>query len=360
MADVRTLCKEYPLKDIYNMDETGLNWRRSPDRTLATKAMSGTKKSKDRITVALTSNADGSERLEPWVIGKSKNPRALKQISRQHLRITYRYNKTKWMTGIICEEYLQWLNRKMRAQGRRILLLMDNFSGHELAVQLVGGLEGLSNVRVAWLPPNTTSKWQPMDQGIIASWKLQYRKKWIAFMLREYEAGRDPLKTCNILKAIQWTRYAWETAVRPATIQRCWVKSTLVDLDVSEVEGEGEAMDRVEIQQQIEQLPFTECIQLDDFLGPQDEDISDEETDIFTSVVEHHSITQESEEEEEEVEEVRVVSHGEALDALNTLRIWKLQSSNIDETKALDRMEQEIVTSTRSTARQTMISEFFS
>jgi hypothetical protein len=39
--------------------------------TLATEAGSGGKKSKDRITLALTTNADGSEKLEPWVIGNN-------------------------------------------------------------------------------------------------------------------------------------------------------------------------------------------------------------------------------------------------------------------------------------------------
>ena len=32
---------------------------------------------------------------------------------------------------------------------RKILLLLDNFSGHELGVQLIGGLEGLLNIRIA-------------------------------------------------------------------------------------------------------------------------------------------------------------------------------------------------------------------
>jgi hypothetical protein len=30
-----------------------------------------------------------------------------------------------------------------------VLLLLDNFSGHELGVELSGGLEGLLNVRIA-------------------------------------------------------------------------------------------------------------------------------------------------------------------------------------------------------------------
>jgi hypothetical protein len=53
-----------------------------------------------------------------------------------------------------------------------VLLLIDNFLGYKLAVRLVSNKQGLSYVRIVWLPPNTTSKWQPMDQGIITSFKL--------------------------------------------------------------------------------------------------------------------------------------------------------------------------------------------
>lgn len=85
MDDLRTLCTEYEHRNILNMDETGLNWKSSPNRTLATKSRAGGKKAKDRITLALTSNADGSEKFEAWVIGRSKNPRCFKNINRQAL-----------------------------------------------------------------------------------------------------------------------------------------------------------------------------------------------------------------------------------------------------------------------------------
>ena len=39
-----------------------------------TKSHSGTKKSKDYIIIALTSNADSSEKFLAWVISKSENP----------------------------------------------------------------------------------------------------------------------------------------------------------------------------------------------------------------------------------------------------------------------------------------------
>jgi hypothetical protein len=89
------------------------------------------------------------------------------------------------------EEYLRWLDNKMRTEGGKVLLLLDNFSGHELGVSLIGGLEGPPNVRIELLPPNTMSYWQPLDRGIIASFKLQYRRLWIAYMLRQYEANKD-------------------------------------------------------------------------------------------------------------------------------------------------------------------------
>ena len=95
MDRVRQLCTTYEDYNILNMDETGLNWKRTPDRTLVTKSYSGTKKSKDRITIVLTSNVDSSKKFKPWIISKSENPRYFTRINRRNLRITYRFNKSK-------------------------------------------------------------------------------------------------------------------------------------------------------------------------------------------------------------------------------------------------------------------------
>ncbi len=61
------------------------------------------------------------------------------------------------MTRLIIEEYLRWLNNIMAVRGRKVLLLIDNFSRYELGVELCSGKTGLSNVEVEWLLPNTTS-----------------------------------------------------------------------------------------------------------------------------------------------------------------------------------------------------------
>ena len=82
----------FELRDIFNMDETGLFYayipnlslsftfdrqiRMAPDRGLTDCEQSGIKGNINRLTYAFMSNADGSEKLPPIIIGKPAMPRA--------------------------------------------------------------------------------------------------------------------------------------------------------------------------------------------------------------------------------------------------------------------------------------------
>src|SRR5438046_2666277 len=68
-------------KDRWNFDETALFAFAPPDRGLASKQMSGKKKSKFRITLGFACNANGSERRPIFYIGKSKHPRCFKKLT---------------------------------------------------------------------------------------------------------------------------------------------------------------------------------------------------------------------------------------------------------------------------------------
>jgi hypothetical protein len=46
---------------------------------------------------------------------------------------------------------------------------------------------GLSNMTLVFLPPNVTSVVQPLDQGIIAFLKIQYKKKLLRWVLSQYD-----------------------------------------------------------------------------------------------------------------------------------------------------------------------------
>ncbi|KAG0442204.1 Tigger transposable element-derived protein 1 [Dictyocoela muelleri] len=61
----------------------------------------------------------------------------------------------------------------MLSQGRRILLLLDNAPVHCID-------HNCKAIELLFLPPNCTSKIQPLDQGIIRSFKSNYRH----FLLR--------------------------------------------------------------------------------------------------------------------------------------------------------------------------------
>lgn len=211
-ADVNELLKDYQLVDIYNMDETGLFYALTPNATLATGPTKGKKKSKDRITVALCSNADGSHKLKPLVIAKAKKPRCFGRDYDPNIYVTYRWNKKAWMTGLLFIEWLTEFNSQMRLQGRHIVLLLDNAGSHTVPPPL-------SNIKVHFLPPNTTAHLQPMDGGIIQNFKVNYRRHQGLHFLRCMET--DLPLTVSIRHAIGFLHDAWQD-VTATTISNCW------------------------------------------------------------------------------------------------------------------------------------------
>lgn len=103
-----------------------------------------------------------------------------------------------------------------------------------------------------------------MDQGIIKTWKTQYRKKWVRFLCSEYGKDKDLLKTINVLQAICWSIEAWEKDVTSTTIENCWVKARVLSAkygprNVDEKNDWG-WKDRVEIEE-TEQRAVTREIQ---------------------------------------------------------------------------------------------------
>ena len=83
----RRSCQKYALNwtstiTPYNMYETGLFYRLQADSSLSTHQLEGQKQSKERITMTICCNADGSVKPTFWVIGKFLNPRCFKNVDR--------------------------------------------------------------------------------------------------------------------------------------------------------------------------------------------------------------------------------------------------------------------------------------
>ncbi|GFS82468.1 tigger transposable element-derived protein 1 [Trichonephila clavipes] len=101
---------DYSVDQVFNADETGLYWKKLPNRTYITKdenTASGHKASKDRVTLLLCSNASGDRMLKPLLINKSLRPRALKGKDLKQLSVHWMANPKAWMTTAI---FTEWLN----------------------------------------------------------------------------------------------------------------------------------------------------------------------------------------------------------------------------------------------------------
>ena len=89
--------KVYTLQDVYNLGETSLFFRMLPDRSLTTADKTkGVKKPKDRISVMLCCNADGSDKVKPLIIAKHRILAVLNSSARICTAITMQTRKRGW------------------------------------------------------------------------------------------------------------------------------------------------------------------------------------------------------------------------------------------------------------------------
>ena len=174
-----TLLSNYKLEKIFNADEFSLFYQCLPNKTLhlKSKKCSRGKISKIRITDLAAANSV-SDKLSMFLIGKSKAPSCFKNVT--SLPCRYRSQKKSWMDSSLFEEWVRELDVKFQKENRKIALTIDNCPAHPT-------IADLSNVKLIFLPPNTTSVSHPMDQGVIKCLKAFYRRRLFNLMIKRLE-----------------------------------------------------------------------------------------------------------------------------------------------------------------------------
>jgi hypothetical protein len=220
------------------------------------------------------------------------------------------------MTITIFRNWLITFDKLIRISNpkRKVLLILDNAGCHKL-----NGLE-LKNVEILFLPPNTTTKLQPLDAGIIASFKAKYRQKLIRFLLNNIETQPLIKQSLSLLEAIRFIVKSWDE-VTEDTIKHCWNHTKLINYEnitfsVSTEESELSTLitslnsENPMTAQQYLKIPEENII----------EDLLDEEFDQTES---------DSEEVIEESVIEKIIPNSDALNACNTLiNYFEQQSDN--------------------------------
>ncbi|XP_066260464.1 jerky protein homolog-like [Euwallacea similis] len=214
------------MEQIYNADESGLYWKMLPEKTYAAtfeKSAPGRKPEKQRITFLACTNANGSHKIKPMIIGKAKNPRSFKHFD---IPVDYDCSKTAWMTSSI---FLKWFHKRFVPQVKdflkkqhlpiKALLLLDNAPSHPPEQQLRSE-DG--SIFVMYMPPNVTPLIQHMDQNAIRLTKLYYRKFLLSSVLsKNPENISEALKQVTLQEAVLNLHMAWN-ALNQQTIQKYW------------------------------------------------------------------------------------------------------------------------------------------
>ena len=153
---------------------------------------SGGKYSKVRLTGMAAASAAG-EKLPMFVIDKSVKPRCFKHD--KSLPCCYRAQPKSLMNSFPFDEWVKELYRKFEKENRKIVLIVDICSAHPIVDDLIA-------IELVFLPPNTTSKTQLMDQGVIRSLKAKYHRRIIKRLIRAVDMKKK-LPQTSILDAMQ-------------------------------------------------------------------------------------------------------------------------------------------------------------
>ena len=270
LPEIRSQMSEYETKEVWNADEFGLFYRQLPGSSLSQKQHSGFKKDKTRITFLGCCKSDGSEKYPLMIFGNSLRRRLLKEKYGHEVGFEYYANKKAWVTR---ELFFAWLKRFdrciSRTHGRKVILFIDICSVH-------GSEEVLPEVQkvdVRFVPPNTTSRLQPLDGGVIATVKANFWRPLLFRVFEDIDVGKHSIYSIDILTAMRWVKEEREMSPNSGianSSEHCFGTDTNVDVNQTNEVGRNV---REQMAQDLYQHRINlERVGIDRLLSPIDEE----------------------------------------------------------------------------------------
>ena len=154
---------------------------------------------------------------------------------------------------------LESLNRRLQLKQRKIILFMDDAPGHPASLQVE-------------LSKNTTPKTQPLNSGIIASWKCSYKKRLLRHVCGKVDGSNsasDNVKSVDLLMSIEWGRLAQDDVSKEAIV-KCFRRTALYSNKVDEEDDSFEGEELSGLQELVTAMEVS-CTAKDFFLAAEDE-----------------------------------------------------------------------------------------
>lgn len=273
--------ENYVPQDLFVLDEFLLFYSLPLDQIFDVSSVlkglsQSNKQSESSLTVLLGCNFDGLEKLSPLVVSDTEAPDmssstqaafkahtnlqgpALANKIQEVYLISYKTNKTKWITLAIFQDYLLSLDHKLEASSpeRKIVIFLDDSSSHriiniEFKHILLVFLENSSKHKN--LNYGTKFDYLPMSFGIVEEFKILYRlQQYLEMINKQRNTKVNPDHTLYsqlmltpspdsaeilsesdyyipLIKALEWIKRSWDS-LSQETIFSAWRRSFLVSV----------------------------------------------------------------------------------------------------------------------------------
>ncbi|RHY05890.1 hypothetical protein DYB36_004722 [Aphanomyces astaci] len=261
---IRKLIEEKGIDDIYNADQTGINYEYIPkhtidDRGAKTVWIRCSGHEKDRVTAMLLGDTKGTKysmflvlktqasKIKETVVenltqrngfGKRVWPE-IEDLQERHPSRIYG-NPTAWWNGDISKRFLAYhFGHRKGKNLKKVLLLWDDFSAH-FSDDVVDYATSL-DVILEKIPPTYTWMCQPADLAWMKPMKAMMRKRWVTYLSdsiknHNQEEGAFTLRPPTRVDLVEWINDAWD-ALPKSTIVQGFVMSNLVDHPSLPVQG---------------------------------------------------------------------------------------------------------------------------
>ncbi|KAF0689036.1 Aste57867_19470 [Aphanomyces stellatus] len=303
-TQVKNYMEEHEIDVVYNADQTGVNYEYLPTKTQNARGENTVwercgGKTKDRATAMVLGDSNGTK-YPLFVVVKTAASK-IKAVVKENIAVRHGFGKSVWKTINPLQETLgcqiygnpsAWWNSGLTIEFLRyhfstrvdllskVLLLLDDFSGH-FSDDVLACAEEL-NVKLMKVPPRYTWVCQPADVAWIRPMKVRLRNLWIAMIKRQVLSSKrsgtsfqlQPPKRKSILK---WIADVWSDLPRSVILNgfaKCRLIRPVDNVPEVEVPAEDAGVDDAMMAELVASCSIDETIDLSDDIA-EDDNISD-------------------------------------------------------------------------------------